>query len=281
MNGPAGAVTVLDLESLVRQQVPPSRYVEFWSRHDLVRDWAQNLYGQQALAQEAIKEGLDRTPESALKLKFARDQVLADLLRDARAKASAPDDKAVRAYARDEMRGNPDRFKTPEEIDVRHILLPVAKDGGDDVAVKAKAEKLLAQLRKGANFATLAKENSKDPGSAAQGGDLGFFPRGRMVPAFEEAAFSLKKPGDLVGPVRSPFGYHIIELVARKPAGQMSLKEVEQKVRDELTEKRKANARKALLDQVQEQAKVNQPNLDALVTQQAALHPLSSSQPLK
>jgi peptidyl-prolyl cis-trans isomerase C len=255
---------VLDLELLVRQQVPSSRYADFWSSPDRVQGWAQNLYDNQALAQEALQNKMDQTPEGAAKLKFAHDQVLAGLLMDARIQANLPDDKALQAYARDEMKAKPDRFKTPEEIDVRHILLPVAKDGSDDAAVKAKAEDLLAQLRKGADFAALAKKYSQDPGSAAKGGDLGFFPRGQMVPEFETAAFNLKKPGDLAGPIRSQFGYHIIELVARKPAGQKTLTEVVAQVRDELVEKRKAEARQALLDQVQGQAQVNQANLDAL-----------------
>jgi len=277
VSGPAGTVTVLDLELLVRQQVPPSSYAAFWFKPDLVKKWAQNLYDNQALAQQALQSGLDRTPEGVAQLKFARDQVLATLLMDARVKANEPDAQAIQAFARDEMRGNPDRFKTPEEVDVRHILLPVAQDGSDDAAVKAQAESLLAQLHKGADFAALAKKYSKDPGSAANGGDLGFFARGRMTPAFETAAFALKKPGDLAGPIRSQFGYHIIKLVARKPSAPLPLDEVVPKVRDELIDKRKAATRQTLLDQVQGQAQINQANLDMLIKTQAAHNPCLSA----
>jgi peptidyl-prolyl cis-trans isomerase C len=270
VSGPAGQVTVGDLKQLINQMVPPQQRSMFWGSPDATKRFAQNLYDQQALTQEALKEKLDSTPEGIAKLKFAREQVLAGLLIDARVKASMPDDKAVRAYARDQMKANPKHFETPEQIDVRHILLPVAKDGKDDAAVKAKAQDLLAQLHKGADFATLAKANSKDPGSASKGGDLGFFARGRMVPAFEQAAFNLKKPGDLAGPVRTPFGYHIIELVARKPAGQMTLEQALPQLRQQLTAQRNLDARKDLLNKIQGAAQVNQANIDALKQQQAA-----------
>jgi len=270
VSGPAGTVTAGDLEQLVNQMVPPQQHAMFWANPDAAKRFAQNLYDQQALAQEALKDKLDSTPDGIAKLKFAREQVLAGLLIEARVKANMPDDQAVQAYARSEMKADPKRFQTPEQVDVRHILLPVAKDGSDDAAVKAKAEDLLAQLHKGADFATLAKEDSKDPGSAAKGGDLGFFARGRMVPAFEQAAFNLKKPGDLAGPVRTPFGYHIIELVARKPAGQISLSEALPQLRQQLMAQRSAEAREDLLNKIQSAAQVNQANIDALKQEQAA-----------
>ncbi|MDR2991650.1 MAG: peptidylprolyl isomerase [Burkholderiaceae bacterium] len=273
ISGPAGQVTAGDVEQMVNQMLPPQQRPMFWGNPDTAKRVAQTLYAQQALAQMALKEKLDSTPDGSAKLKFAREQILAGLLVEARVKANMPDDKAVQAFARGEMKAHPDHFKIPEQIDVRHILLPVAKDGSDDAAVKAKAEDLLAQLRKGADFATLAKANSKDPGSADKGGDLGFFSRGRMVPAFEQAAFNLKKPGDLAGPVRSPFGYHIIELVARKPAGQMTLDQALPQLRQQLAAQRSADARKDLLDKVQGAAQVNQANIDALRQQQAAQKP--------
>ena len=270
ISGPAGKVTLGDLEQLVDQAVPPQQRAMFWANPNAPKQFAQSFYAQQALAQDALKDKLDSTPEGIAKLKFAREQVLAGLLIEARVKANMPDDAAVQTYARNEMKAHPKNFEVPEQIDARHILLPVAKDDSDDAAVKAKAQDLLAQLRKGADFATLAKENSKDPGSAANGGDLGFFARGRMVPAFEQAAFDLKKPGDLAGPVRTPFGYHIISLVARKPAGQMTLQEALPQLRQQLIAQRSGDARKQLLDKIQGAAQVNQANMDALKQVQAA-----------
>jgi peptidyl-prolyl cis-trans isomerase C len=250
--------------------VPPQQRAMFWANPDAAKRLAQSFYDQQALAQQALKEKIDSTPEGIARLKMAREQVLAGLLVDTRVKANMPDDKAVQTYARGEMKANPKHFETPEQIDVRHILLPVAKDGSDDATVKAQAVDLLAQLRKGADFAALAKANSKDPGSAAKGGDLGFFARGSMVPAFEQAAFDLKKPGDLAGPVHTQFGYHIIQLVERKPAGQMTLDQALPQLRQQLIAQRSTDARKQLLDKIQSAAQVNQANIDALLKQQQA-----------
>ncbi len=95
----------------------------------------------------------------------------------------------------------------------RHILIKVDEDADEETqnAAKAKAEALLAEIKAGADFAKLATENSEDPGSAKKGGDLGYNPRGVMVPEFDEAMFSMK-PGDVSDLVKTQFGYHIIKL---------------------------------------------------------------------
>ncbi len=90
----------------------------------------------------------------------------------------------------------------------------------------AKAKELLAQLRSGASFEELAKTNSIDTGSAARGGDLGFFNAGQMVRPFDDAVNALAKPGDLSEPVVSQFGYHIIRLEERTAKGQQTYEEV-------------------------------------------------------
>ncbi len=100
-----------------------------------------------------------------------------------------------------------------EYIHASHILLPV-EGQRDSNAVKALARKVAAFAREGKDFGELAKEYSKDPGTAGHGGDLGWFTRGRMVPAFEAAVFTAK-PGDIVGPVRTQFGLHIIKVLGR------------------------------------------------------------------
>lgn len=111
-------------------------------------------------------------------------------------------------------------FGSPEERQAAHILITVKSDAtpAEQDAAKAQAEKILQQLRQDpSRFSELARKDSQDPGSAAKGGDLGFFGRGMMVKPFEEAAFALKV-GEISGLVKSDFGYHIIKLIAVKPS---------------------------------------------------------------
>lgn len=128
------------------------------------------------------------------------------------------------------------RYKTEEQRRASHILISAGKAAsvGEKANAKAKAEKLLAQLRKTpADFAKLAKENSQDPGSAERGGDLDFFGKGMMVKAFEDTAYQLKE-GEISDLVESDFGYHIIRLTAIKPAATRSLAEVKENIVDEI-----------------------------------------------
>ncbi len=131
---------------------------------------------------------------------------------------------------------NAARFEMPEERKARHILiLADEKASGDEVAqAKARIEAIGARLRKNpAQFEAIAKESSQDPGSASRGGDLGFFARGIMDPAFEDAAFSQPK-GEIGAPVRSSFGFHIIQVTGSKAASKQSFENARAEIIDEL-----------------------------------------------
>lgn len=131
-----------------------------------------------------------------------------------------------------------DRFRQEEEVHARHLLI-MAREGSDTDMKKAKerADSLLVAAKGGADFVDLCKRFSQEPGAATGGGDLGWFGRGRMVKEFETAAFALK-PGELSGVVKSQFGYHIIRLEERKPAGVRSYDEVSAEIRTELAQSR-------------------------------------------
>ncbi len=104
-------------------------------------------------------------------------------------------------------------FKQDEARKAQHILIAVnGNNPKADAAAKAKAEDILRQIRAGANFSKLAEKYSDDPGSAKNGGNLGWIQRGQMVKPFEDALFSIPKVGDVVGPIRTQYGYHIIKL---------------------------------------------------------------------
>lgn len=119
------------------------------------------------------------------------------------------------------------QYEVKDQVRARHILIavPQGADAKTDAAAKARAEELLKQIRGGADFATLAKANSDDPGSKPQGGELGFFTKGKMVPAFEKAAFALQ-PGQTSDLVKTDFGYHIINVEEKQTAHSKPLAEV-------------------------------------------------------
>lgn len=147
-----------------------------------------------------------------------------EVTRDAAAAGVEVTEQALKDY----YETSKERFQTMERRRARHILV-TAEDGLDEAAAEKKATDLAAQLQSGANFEELAKQHSKDPGSAQQGGDLGWAERGMFVGPFEDALFSMSK-GETRGPVKTQFGYHIIRL-EEIDAGQ--LKSFEE-VRDEL-----------------------------------------------
>lgn len=158
------------------------------------------------------------------------------------------DDAAISAY----YEKNRAQFATPEMVRARHILiLSGDKASAEDQAkAKAKIEDIAKRLKAGEAFEDVAKETSEDPGSAAQGGELGWFAHGRMVPEFEKAAFALK-PGEVSEPVKTSFGYHLIQLEERKDAGQKTLDEVKDQIRQRLAQDEAAGKVQEALEQVQ------------------------------
>jgi peptidyl-prolyl cis-trans isomerase D len=121
---------------------------------------------------------------------------------------------------------NKEPFRTQDRVKARHILLTTTgKSKDEEVAIKAKAENLLKQLKGGADFAKLATENSQDPGSASKGGDLGWLTHGQTVPEFDKAAFSLK-PGEISDLIKTQYGYHILQVQEKESARLKPFEEV-------------------------------------------------------
>ena len=192
-----------------------------FTQPDAVKSTASNMLVRRVLAQTAVAEGLDKDPAIQAALAQARDRVLSDAKLARMDEANRPTAAQAESYARSVYGANPKRFEAPEQIRARHIL--IAKNTPD---ARAKADALLAELKGGANFEALAKEKSEDKGSGARGGDLGLFARGRMVKPFEETAFALTSPGQLSEVIETQFGFHVIQLVEKKPAGLRSFDEV-------------------------------------------------------
>lgn len=157
-----------------------------------------------------------------------------ELTADALASKAEVTDEEARAYYEEHI----DRYQTEERRHAAHILITAdPKDETAMAAARSKIEKLRAEIEAGADFADVAKKNSQDPGSAAEGGDLGFFGRGIMDPAFEAATFTLK-PGELSQPVDSAFGVHLIKLIAVEGGVTKPYEEVAAEVKAELAKQK-------------------------------------------
>jgi peptidyl-prolyl cis-trans isomerase D len=132
-----------------------------------------------------------------------------------------PEEKEIQAYYDQHSK---EEFHEPEKRQIDYVLLEVKTTKADSEAVFKQAEEIIEEAKSGGNFAELAELYSKDPGSAKNGGDLGFFKKGSMVKPFEDAAFSAKQ-GDIVGPVQTQFGLHIIKVMDKKQEkGELEVK---------------------------------------------------------
>ncbi len=166
---------------------------------------------------------------------------------------------------------NAERLAGQEERRASHILVTVPKDApqAEKDKAKARAEELLAEVKKNpASFAEVARKNSQDPGSAAQGGDLDYFRRGAMTKPFEDAVFAMKDKGQISDVVESEFGYHIIQLTDVKAPKQRSFEEVrpelEKELRNQQAQRRYSEAADTFANSVYEQADSLKPTADRL-----------------
>ncbi len=184
------------------------------------------------LVAEARKSGLDKDPAVQHQVAAAADRALQTAVLNKEVGPSVTEE-AVRARYDQEIAGKPGE----EEVHAKHIL----------VGSEAEAKKIIAQLKGGADFGALAKQYSKDPSGAQQGGDLGFFKKDEMVPEFAAAAFALQ-PGQVSPePVHTQFGWHVILLVERRraepPSFDQARDELRQKMIQEGVQKAVAKAR--------------------------------------
>ncbi len=196
------------------------------SNKKVLREFLDQLATTRLLYQEGVAKGLLEDPQVKRQLEeTTRKVVLGTLLqREIESRIKPPTETEIKEYYKKHI----SEFHQEKQVRASHILV---KD-------KATAEKLEAELKNGADFATLARKNSTCP-SASQGGDLGFFTRERMVKEFSDAAFALK-PGEISAPVKTKYGYHIIKVSEVKAASAKPLAEVKAAIRSRLTQEQKA-----------------------------------------
>jgi len=220
------------------------------ARGPMKRQMAEQIARVKLLASEARKRGLDKDAVTQARIRFQEENLLAGVTYTELVNKTKVDDAAIQSYY-DQHKGE------YENVSARHILIkfkgsPVpTKEGKPELTEEqalAKAQELKKQLAAGADFATLAKAESDDSGSGANGGDLGSFGRNQMVPEFETAAFQLPV-GQVSDPVKSQFGYHVIRVDKHesKPLDQ---------VRGEITEKIKPEAARKAVEDLRKSAQV-------------------------
>ena len=204
-----------DLGSNIPQQLAGD------ARRDFILSYLTDIM---LVAKAADGKKVADTPDFKTKLNFIRSKLLMETILQSEGKASVTEQAMKKVYddAVKQMGGD-------EEVRARHIL----------VQTEDEAKKILADLKKGANFETVAKEKSKDPSAAAQGGDLGFFTKDQMVPEFADVAFKLQK-GELSDPVKSQFGWHIIKVEDKRTKAPPPFEQVKDQV--ETFVQRKAQA---------------------------------------
>jgi peptidyl-prolyl cis-trans isomerase C len=265
VSGHGAAVSADDLGVEV-VRVPVEQRAATFGSPQTVQTLSANLYVRRVIANESVKAGIDKVPEVKAALQQARDRILSEYRLSQIDQANQPSLEALQAYALTSYKADPKKFETPEQVRVRHILFR-----GEDAVIREQAQRALAELKAGADFAALAKERSNDPGSAVKGGDLGFASRGRMVKEFEDAAFDLKNPGDLSAIVQTQFGLHILKLEERKPAGVKPFEEVKDGLMKEAQKTLLTNARLAEQERILKDAKFDAAAIAAFAKAQAAV----------
>ena len=183
--------------------------------------FVDELVKKEVLYQEAKKKGLENNPEYQKKVEYFKKLTLISTLLEKEIEEKAKvTDKDVKDY----YEAHKKDFMANNQVRASHILVKTEEEAG----------KILNQIKKGADFAKLAQASSIDIGSAKNGGDLGFFSRGQMVPEFERVAFGLKK-GEVSNPVKTQYGYHIIKVTGVKEGSVIEFDKIKQVLIQRLT----------------------------------------------
>jgi peptidyl-prolyl cis-trans isomerase C len=210
---------------------------------------AKTYANDAALNSELAGRGMDR---NALSREVARNLIVQRYIQENITKKLLIAPAEVSGYYNSHL----DNFKHPDLVRTSHILIgvPEGSTPEQDKLARQRAEAILERVKKGEDFAKLAKENSMDP-SASQGGDIGMTEGGVLEPPYEEAAAKLKV-GEVSGIVKTSYGYHIIKLTDRKKAGTATLDEVRAELTDFLKNQKEDEEVAKLVKALQSQAKI-------------------------
>jgi peptidyl-prolyl cis-trans isomerase C len=216
------------VDQMVKQVVAQGRATDSPQLREMIK---KDLIGREVLIQEADKQNVGARPEVKAAIDNARQSIIINAMLADYVKKNPVKDADIKAEYDKAKAAAPDK-----EYHARHILVEKEDD----------AKAIIAKLKGGAKFEELAKQ-SKDPGSAANGGDLGWTDPGRFVPEFSKAMTSLQKGAITETPVKTQFGYHVIKLEETRPLAIPPLEQVKQQVAEQVQQRKLAEYRESLL----------------------------------
>jgi len=207
------------------------------------KSYLDKLIVKKLLLREAGKEKMDTEKEFQERLADIKDQLLIESLlkKKIAADAKISDDDLKKYYE-----ANKESFKREREISTRHILLKTEEE----------AKQVQGKLIKGEDFIELAKKYSIDPNAGATGGEIGFHPKGSLVPEYEAAAFKLTKVGQVSGIVKTQFGYHIIRLEGTKPPSYVPFDEVKDFIKQKILQEKQSELLEKYIESLKKSAKI-------------------------
>jgi peptidyl-prolyl cis-trans isomerase C len=233
-----GIITVEDFKKEVETLPPYLRPMAETAEGK--KELLDTMVVREIIMQQAKKDGLDKSPAVAEKMEELKQRVIVEafLKKKIEEQANISDADLQKFYDQ-----NKDKFKSGEQVRASHILV---KD-------ENAAKEILAEIKKGGNFEELAKKHSIDA-AGAKGGDLGWFGQGSMIPEFETVAFAMKE-GEISGVVKTKFGYHIIKLTGKRPAGTRSFEESKELIKSKLLPEKQQEIFAKLKDELKKGAK--------------------------
>ncbi len=206
------------------------------------KELLDSMIVRQIILEQAKKDGVDKDKEVSDRMEDLRKRLIVEtyLKKKVEKEAQISDQEMKKFY--DE---NKDKFKAGDQVKASHILVKSEKEASD----------ILAQLKGGAKFEDLAKKFSTDS-TASKGGDLGWFPKGAMVPEFDKVAFSLKE-GEMSGIVKTQFGFHIIKVTGKRPAGITPFEEVKEQIKSNLLPAKQQEIFTKMKEEMKKSAKIS------------------------
>jgi peptidyl-prolyl cis-trans isomerase C len=250
--------------------VPLDLRVQVLQNKAKLREIMDTTYMTKVAAHRARQKGLDKVPEIQAQIWNRTENVLAVAEMESSIEKEGKPDFAQAAM--EHYKAHPEKYALPEMIAASHILIGV--DGRTEAEALQQITELRARILGGEiGFEDAARQFSTDIKSGSQGGSLGRFGRGQMVPPFEEAAFALAEKGALSEPVKSRFGYHLIRLEERFPAGPQPFDQIKGKIMEELEKTRRAQLREEYLIAIRDDpsVKLDEALIKGLLENPAAL----------